>query len=374
MPQEEGAGSMDDKAAILIVDDDASARLTLEALLFKEEYALSFAETGQEALDILDQVEPDVILLDVMMPGIDGYEVCRQLKESERWQHIPVILVTALDQDKDMVQGLNVGADDFLRKPVSGNELRARVRSMLRIKRQYDSLKAVLQTREDLAAMIVHDMRSPIMAILGYAQFLEMNIENPANLEDVEGIQREATRLSSFLNDLLTLAKMESGKLLLNRQRTDLCQLAQEVAQGQEAVARSREVEICVRRPDACVEIDIDHNLFYRVLDNLVSNAIKFSPTGGVVTVVVVEMDAEQVGLQPCLRIIDQGPGIPEPYRDRIFDKFEILALRQEGVQIGLGLAFCKAVIEAHGGCIVVNAHQPQGTVFAIQIPYPARA
>jgi signal transduction histidine kinase len=306
-----------------------------------------------------------------MMPGIDGFEVCRQLKVDERWQHVPVILVTALDQNEDMVRGLDVGADDFLRKPVNGSELRARVRSMLRIKRQYDALKAALHMREDLAAMIVHDMRSPITAILGYAQFLQMSLEAPADLADIDGIQREATRLGSFLNDLLTSAKMEAGKLLLNRETVDLCQLVQNVAKGQEAVARSRNVEICVDVPETPQQMQIDRSLFYRVLDNLASNAIKFSPAKGTVTLSAVQVDDTPEGLQTCLRVADQGPGIPEQHRDRVFDKFEIGALYKEGVQVGLGLAFCKMVVEAHGGRILAQANEPKGTVFVIQMPRP---
>ena len=143
---------------ILIVDDEPSARDTLEALLFSEGYHLAFAASGQEALDRLDELTPDVILLDVMMPKMDGFEVCQLLKSDKQWRHVPIILVTALDNKQDLARGLDAGADDFVSKPANALELRARVRSMLRIKEQHDLLEAqrrelqtALHLREELA-------------------------------------------------------------------------------------------------------------------------------------------------------------------------------------------------------------------------------
>jgi len=146
-----------ERSQILIVDDDPNARDTLEALLIQEGHDLVTASNGQQALDVLNDLAPDAILLDVMMPGMDGFEVCQRIKADERWRHIPVILVTALDSKEDLVRGLDAGADDFVSKPVNGTELRARVRSMLRIKGQYDllekqrqELEATLHLKEEL--------------------------------------------------------------------------------------------------------------------------------------------------------------------------------------------------------------------------------
>ena len=140
---------MHDQKKILIVDDEPGTRHAMEALLYQENYDLSFATSGQEAISKLGEVNPDVILLDVMMPGMDGFEVCQFIKSDKRWQHIPIILVTALGSKKDLVRGIDSGADDFLSKPVSGLELSARVRSMLRIKGQYDQLEEQRQDLED---------------------------------------------------------------------------------------------------------------------------------------------------------------------------------------------------------------------------------
>ena len=360
-------------STILIVDDEPSARDTLEALLFREGYKLSFAAGGQAALARLGELTPDVILLDVMMPGMDGFTACQRLKADKRWRHIPVILVTALDSKEDLVRGLDAGADEFLPKPVSGPELRARVRSMLRIKQQFDELEATLRLREDLANMIVHDLRNPLAVILVCSHMLKKQTRSPQDLKVVEGIQTQARRLDALLNDMLTQAKMKEGKLLLNRSMVDVNQVVREVEENHSVIAQSRGVNLVVELPEEARQISLDANLFQRVLDNLISNALKFSPPESTVTVRAEYPESRAASPSPespvLIQVLDEGPGIPEEHRDRIFDKFEIVEAKKSGIpQVGLGLAFCKMVVEAHGGRIFVDANGPEGTIFTVEI------
>jgi two-component system sensor histidine kinase/response regulator len=361
-------------STILIVDDEPSARDTLEALLFREGYELAFAASGPEALARLDELAPDVILLDVMMPGMDGFKVCQRLKTDKRWRNIPIILVTGLDSKEDLALGLSVGADDFLSKPVNGLELRARVRSMLRIKKQHDELEVTLRLREDLADMIVHDMRNPLTSILGWSELLlTRNLTTPESLECMDRIHTQARRLNSFLNDMLILAKMKAGKPILNRSIVDVNQLVLEVEKSHSVIARSKRIHLAIDLPDESRQISLDTNLFQRMLDNLVSNALKFSPSESTVTLHVEYPEAKTASpsQEPRVRIqvLDEGPGIAEEHRDRIFDKFEIVALKGRDLsQVGLGLAFCKMVVEAHGGQIFVDANEPEGAVFTVEI------
>ncbi len=200
---------MNEFPTVLIIDDEPSARQTMEMLLMREGYQLSFAADAYEALahlDDEDEIPPDVILLDVMMPGMDGFELCQRLKQNPNYQHIPIILVTALDSKQDLARGLEAGADDFLHKPYHGLELRARVRSMLRIKKRHDALQVALQLRQDLANMIVHDIRSPLSSILIACDLLEPQLDDTENLEM---IRSEASRLSAFLTDMLMLDTKE---------------------------------------------------------------------------------------------------------------------------------------------------------------------
>ena len=147
---------------IFVVDDDPSARETAKMLLLPEGYEMSFAPNGLEALAQLNHFEPDVILLDVMMPGMDGFELCQKLKSVSAWRHIPIILVTALDGKEHLSRGLEVGADDYVSKPINKLELRARVRSMLRIKQRHDDMERMLELREDLSRMFLSLIRSPL--------------------------------------------------------------------------------------------------------------------------------------------------------------------------------------------------------------------
>src|ERR671932_2201219 len=217
---------MDKPNSVLVVDDDPNGFDVIEAHLYREGYNLTYVSSGIEALNRLDSIEPDVILLDVMMPQMDGVEVCRQIKSHVYWKHIPVIMVTALNSKEDLARALDAGADDFLTKPVSGIELRARVRSMLRIKQQYDALEATLQLREDLSNMIVHDLRNPLTTILMSSSLLVENGIEGKDLEKIHLILAAGRQLNSMIDDLLLLAKMQSGKMMLDLVEVDLKDMA----------------------------------------------------------------------------------------------------------------------------------------------------
>ena len=359
---------------ILIVDDDPGGRDTLEAFLSGRGYGLDFTVDGAGCLARVEVQPPDLILLDVMMPGLDGFEVCRRLKSDDRWRHIPVILVTALDSKEDLARGLDAGADDFLHKPVNSLELRARVRSMLRIKSQFDALQATLRLREDLAHMIVHDMRTPLTTILGYSDLLlRKGLASAEGVNFAMKIQDQSRRLNSFLNDMLMMAKAEEGKPILNRQFVDINTLVRQVVDSHVVVAESKGVRLEVETPLKSRSANLDSTLFHRVLDNLLTNAIKFTPADTRVLVQVEYLniegktDIEPVGLR--LRVVDHGPGIPPEFQDRLFNKFEVHSLKKAGVpQVGLGLAFCKAVVDAHGGRIWVENNLPTGAIFTVEI------
>jgi signal transduction histidine kinase len=361
------------KGTVLIVDDESFARDVMEGFLYLDGYELLFATSGVEALTNMESIKPDVILLDVMMPVIDGFEVCRRLKADERWQHIPIILVTALVNKEDLITGFEAGANDFLRKPVSELELRARVRSMMRIKQQYDQLEATLRLREDLAGMIVHDIRVPLSAILGYSELLMFkNSDSPEKLVELREIRTQARNLDSFLNDLLILAKIEAGQPLLNRSQVEVERLIQQVEQTHKIIAQSKGIKLVFELPAESRRVWLDINMFQRLLDNLISNALKFSPAQSTVTVRVeypeMKMEASSES-HLRVQVLDEGPGIALQHQDSIFEKFEIVTLKHRGVpQVGLGLAFCKMVAEAHGGRIFVEPNKPVGSIFTVEI------
>jgi signal transduction histidine kinase len=360
---------MTSRRKILIVDDEQSTRLRLQSMLKSENYEIMLLANGQELLEKLADIAPDLIILDLMMPGVDGFEICRHLKASSQFQHIPIILVTVLDTKKALTTGIEAGADDFLQKPVGELELRARVRSMLRIKSQYDELQATLRMREELSNMIVHDMSGPIVSVLLHATLIEEKVTNAELLKHLEMIRLAADRLDSFVNDMLMLAKMEESKLRLNPSEVDINQLILDTEKHFRIIAHSKGIELKLGLPTPSLKISLDPNLFRRVIANLLANALQYSPTGTSVTLnlSIKYDDDNQAHLR--MQVIDQGSGIPKEYRKRIFEKFEIVSLKHQGVaQIGLGLTFCKMAVDAHGGQIYVKPNQPQGSIFVVEI------
>ncbi len=364
---------MERKNKVLIVDDEPGARDALGAFLFREKYEIAFAASGQEALGKLDQFEPDVILLDVMMPDMDGFEVCHIIRENERWRHIPVILVTALDHKENMIQGLEAGANEFLTKPVNSVELRARMRAMLRMKKQYDELQEAMQLREDLANMIVHDMKNPLTTILLVTGLLheKQDITIDEMHEYIQEIEIQARRVTSYFDDMLIMTKMEAGRFHLDRTMIDVHQMVLMTERNHRVLAQSRGINLVVDSPKEKRLIALDVPLFQRVLDNLISNALKFSPPHSTVTLCAEYLqEANTNGHSVRIKIIDEGSGVPKEYRERIFDKFEVVTMkRREGVrQFGLGLPFCKMVTEAHGGRIFLEDNEPAGAIFTVEV------
>ncbi len=356
------------RSKILIVDDEQSQRIKLESMLKQENYDITLLADGRKIFAELARTMPDLIILDLMMPGIDGFEICHRIKTNAQFQNIPIILVTILDTKKALTQGIDAGADDFLQKPVTSLELRARVRSMLRIKKQYDELQATLQMREELSNMIVHDMSSPIISVLLHATLMEEKIKDVELKKHLEMIRLSAERLDSFVNDMLMLAKMEESKLRLNPTIVDVNQIISEAKKHFNIIAHSKGIELKLVLPNPSFSMQLDRNLFWRVIGNLLANALQYSPSGSAVTL---SLSTKYTDNKPhlCMQVMDQGSGIPEEYKNRIFEKFEVVDLKKQGiVQVGLGLTFCKMAVDAHGGTISVRPNQPQGSIFVVEI------
>jgi signal transduction histidine kinase len=359
---------MQESSTVLIIDDEPIAREGLEALLASEGYHLEFATNGLEGLSKVAEQLPDVILLDIMMPDMDGYAVCLRIKANPQTRHVPIIILTALSDKESLVRGLDAGADEFLSKPVTGLELRARVRSMLRIKKQHDELQRLLQLREQLVNMVVHDMRSPLQVIMSYGDLLLSEVALDAEQREwVELLNANADRLSKLLTEMLITAKMEKGQFVLNRAAVDLTRLVRDVWHYHRVIAGERSIHLRLDLPVQSPQVLLDASLFIRVLDNLLANALKFSPAGSEVILRVVNPADIHGGI--WVQVIDQGPGIPVEDLDRIFNQFEVVALRQKGLpQIGLGLPFCKLVVEAHGGLLRVEPNHPSGSIFSVEL------
>ncbi|MBP0018510.1 MAG: hybrid sensor histidine kinase/response regulator [Cyanobacteria bacterium SBLK] len=354
--------------SILIVDDEPDNFDVIETLLNEGDWDLYYAANGREGIAFLEILPPDLVLLDVMMPGMDGIEVCQTIKANVRWQAIPVIAITALTAKEDLARCLAAGADDFISKPVNRYELRARIQSLLRIKYQYDRLQTLFGLREDMVKMIVHDLRNPLTGVLANLELLDtmksLNTDLAWGL--IDRAHSSAQMLQGLIDDLLTISSIESGKIRLNRTEVDLCALIHAVLGNFEAIAAQKnQVLVSHFSLDSEYKISGDFTTIRRLLDNLLSNAIKFSPNNSEIVVNVEWLEAGNSKIQ----VIDSGAGIPEALQQKIFEKYEVGTPMPDISQIGLGLAFCKMVAEAHGGNICVKNNQPRGSIFELTLP-----
>jgi signal transduction histidine kinase len=374
------------KPTIFIVEDEEKNIRLLEGMLYNEDYQTATALDGQEALRSIGDIKPDLILLDVMMPGIDGFEVCRRLKAGASTKMIPIVMVTALRDRTHRIKAIEAGADDFLSKPVDRTELLIRIKSLLRIKAYHDELfiryreiaekneklLRLEKTKEGLIQMIVHDLRSPLTALIGYIELILLDKSNfsQSQLDSLEKSLQSCLELRDMIQALLDINRMEEGKLTLEKKSTDLVKLIHGIIGQFDLRAKKNMVSLSFKRSKELPLLPVDPALIKRVIANLLANAIRHTPSGGRI----------EISLNPCqhngslhLSVCDTGEGLAPEYHQKIFEKFEQVRLKKAGVAVGasgLGLAFCKMAVEAHDGNIWMESDgEDQGSTFHFTLP-----
>jgi signal transduction histidine kinase len=359
---------------MLVVDDDPRSRKLLDGFLRSQDYEVRCAPDGPTALKLAGELPPDVVLLDVMMPGMTGYEVCEALKSRTETRLCQVMMVTALDGTPDKVEGLDVGADDYVTKPVRREEFLAKVRSLVRARRLMADLEAArselarrneeLELKKTLAQSLVHDLKNPLAAIAGNIELLELRC-GPELRHLTERSKRGARRMQEMIMNLLDVEGLEAGKLAPKIARIDLVEVVEGSLEDAEVTAQQARVQLESDLPDEAW-VAADGTLLQRVVDNLLSNAIAHTPTDGRVEVTV---RAREEGLE--VSVADSGPGIPEAHRERIFEKYARveLNLSAQGLNRGLGLSFCGLAVEAMGGAIWVEQAPIGGACFRAVLP-----
>ena len=358
------------QCSILIVDDEVSNFDVIEAILSGDDYQLHYVDSGQEAIDSLHLFQPDLILLDIAMPGMNGLEVCQRIRATPQWQPVPIIVVTALAAKESLTQCLEAGANDFISKPINSTELRARVHSMLRIKQQYDDLQTLLKFREDMVHMLVHDLRNRLTEVLLGLEFLK-STDDFVDKYELGQIYASVQTLQVLVDDLLKIALIESGKVRLNLTQADPTELIRATTSNFAAISTQKSQSLICQIPEVAQRnIALDVTMMSRVLDNLLSNAIKFSPQNSEIIVKLEPVEADNFQIQ----VIDSGPGVPDGVKQEIFEKYETGMSIPNVPQIGLGLAFAKMVVEAHAGQIRVKDNHPQGAIFEIILPGQLKA
>lgn len=360
---------------ILIVDDSPSTLQLLSEIFQQHGYTIRAALSGRLALQSLASAIPDIVLLDITMPDMNGYEICQAIKSNEASKDIPVIFISGLTKSIDVVKGFSVGGVDYVMKPFQVKEVVARVETHVKLRRQqlalqesYAALRTLEDMRDNLVHMIVHDLRNPLLS----ANFCLEEITAmkdvplpPQVRENVNEALVSTHAVMEMVNSILDVSRMEDGLIPLNLEPCDLIKLSQDAIQSTLPLLKSR--HITLESELESVTVKADRNLITRVIRNILSNAIRFtSETDG-----EIHIGAGIDEGMARITIRDNGQGISPDYHRKIFEKFFQVncALSGERHSTGLGLTFCKLAVQAHGGRIGVQSEEKKGSLFWFDLP-----
>lgn len=358
-----------ERSSILVVDD-VTDNIDVVVGILRDSYKIRAATNGKRALEIATSDKPpDLILLDIMMPEMDGMEVCRRLKVAPETHDIPVIFLTAKDQTDDIVSGLKIGAVDYVTKPVNPDVLKARVQTHIRLKKAQEKLKKEMELilentelREDVERITRHDLKNPLGIILGYAGLLvEDDSLSEQNAEAARTMEESAYNMLDMINRSLDLYKMEQGSYQLDPRPVDMDKVINKTMAEVNRLAGLLDVQLVYRNPNSDIFALGDELLCHSMLGNLIKNAVEASPPNGVVTI------ETSNNAELCVAI--QNPGVvPEDIRATFFEKY-VTAGKKQGT--GLGTYSAKLMAEIQKGNIGFESTEARGTTVTVCLPTP---
>jgi len=369
---------------VLIVEDNQENTDLLVYFLKPKGYRLTTVKDGAAALEQVEKEKPDIILLDIMLPKLDGFQVCEKLKSADETKAIPVLMITALKDLKDKIKALEVGADDFISKPFENVELLARVKSLLRIKEYRDELaqknlelqeknKSLVwmdKFKEELINLIIHDMKNPLFVIQGNLQMMTMNLDQ-SPFETIKKytkrIERSSQQLLRMVVNLLDISRFEEGTAALKHDIANFNDLVDEIAQRVREYPENKTKEIFIQTDNTISEMVLDRSIMERVLENMINFATNNTSEGGRVEIATRRLDAQRIQFA----IHDDGTQIPKKYHDKIFEKFSQAEIKNAGYRVerALGLTFCKMAVDMHKGKMWMDLDNPIGNKFIIELP-----
>lgn len=361
---------------LLIVDDTPANLHLLTDMLVKRGYRVRPVTSGRAALQAARSEPPDLILLDICMPAMSGFEVCERLKADAALNGIPVIFLSALNEPLDKVKAFGSGGVDYITKPFQCEEVEARVHTHLglrrlqvqledqnrRLQESYEQLRVLEALRDNLTHMIVHDMRSPLTVIMGTLDMIKTNLTGLDKNGDLLELARQSARaLNDMATQMLDVSRLEAGQMPISKTVCDVAKLAREVIEPLRLQAENRRLQVVAAEP---LVVTCDGDVIRRVIGNLVTNALKCTPSGGEVSVA-----CTRAGAGARVAVTDTGCGIAPEDQARLFKKFCQLEGQTRKLGVGLGLAFCKLAVEAHGGTIGVDSEVNKGSTFWFVLP-----
>jgi signal transduction histidine kinase len=353
----------------LIVDDTPTNVHVLVACLSAAGLRTLVAEDGESALEQLQFARPDIILLDVMMPGIDGVETCRRIKARPETRDIPIIFMTAVADMTNKLRGFEAGAVDYITKPYHHDEVVSRIRTQLTLRSQRLELESMLEHRNRFMRIAAHDIRNPLAVVLAWSEMALAEASDGGHAELESMLQRiltSARRTRDIIEDFLSLQVIRGRGETRALGPVDLGAAVSQVVEQQRYAAEQKGIEIQVEVDPAVPSALGDGTRTHQVLTNYVSNAVKYSPQGSRVTVALRPGD-----IGPRVEVRDQGPGIPVANRDSLFVEFAKIPNKPTGgeTSTGLGLAIVKHLVEMQGGCVGAEFPAERGSVFWFELP-----
>jgi signal transduction histidine kinase len=367
------------RSRILVVDDITRNLQVVGMMLRQADYEVMPATGGLEALEGVRVQPPDLILLDLMMPEMDGLEVCRQLKSDPALQAIPVIFLTASNEMEHLVKGFEVGAVDYITKPFNAPELLARVRTHLELQHARERLREMNEEKNEFMGIAAHDLRNPLSAIQGYAEMIREDAQSLADgnvkdlaacASDVESNSRKigdlAARMAGMVQNLLDANRIERGEMKLNLVTADLAPILSSVVETQRPRAGAKQQVLHVEAEAEPTKVRVDTTVAAQVLENLISNAVKYSPPGKNIFITCKRMP-QAVRCE----VRDEGPGLSASDQKKLFGKFVRLSAKPTGGEhaTGLGLSIVKRMVEGMNGKVWCESEVGSGATFVVELP-----
>jgi len=355
------------KYNILIVDDIPANLQFLNLLLAKRGYQARPAINGRVALKIAQKTLPDLILLDIQMPGMDGYEVCKRLKADDKTGEIPVIFISALSEVLDKVKAFSVGGVDYITKPFQEEEVLARIKTHLMLQTQKKQLIQLDQEKNEFLGMAAHDLKNPLSAIKGYSEEIEEYCHEMTTEEIVELsglIKNSSTKMFTLITNLLDVNQIESGKIKLDLVNVDILPIVESVVRDYTKTAKEKEINLHFSSEGSNFHVYVDVNLVGQILDNIISNAVKYSPLG---KNVYINLIANENKIR-C-EVKDEGYGLSADDLGKLFGKFNRLSTKPTGGEhsTGLGLFIVKKLVEAMNAKIWCESELGKGSKFMVE-------